>query len=173
MRRISLLLTLPVLANGCVILGTPNLEGSWLFMVDRNSSASGSCVDPDNTSTAVTTFVGPDESIVEIYKTQDGSYVIPGGGGWLTGDWNDEKVFVADWTDTYIYEDSDNSYSERESTRQWIRATWGDGKLVGTVGVDEETETNNAGTVDAWDCQTTSSFSAVEITSSENKYVED
>lgn len=168
MRPLAILL--PLLSSGCVILGTPNMEGTWMFFIDRNSNATGACVDPNDTSTAETVFVGPLEVIVDIYKMNDGRYVVPVD-AYMVGDWNDDKVFAAEWTNSDIYE-SDN-YSERSSEKYWMRGSWSEGALSGTLGLDEEEEVMNNGTTDFWDCRTTWAFDAVEVTSSENKYVED
>lgn len=166
MFRLSLL-TLPLL-GGCSLLGMPNLEGTWLFMIDRNTRVTGDCADPDDPST--TTYTGTQDTMVEIFKTADGAYAV-NFGVFLTGDWNDDKVFDA----SYVERDETTFQGGSEVERQeiWISAAWADGSLGGSIGQDYTLATTNGGQTDNYACNEENEFEAVEITSNESKYVED
>ncbi|MCB9766177.1 MAG: hypothetical protein H6739_40755 [Alphaproteobacteria bacterium] len=162
------LLPAALLLPGCALTGTPNLEGSWLFQADRNGTFDGDCVDPDDDST--TTYIGTSDSIIEIYKAADGSYVV-GADAMLIGDWNDDKVFVAEWVDSY--EESGDDWSVTDSVTYWLRGSWDGVGLVGTMGNIEDQAQTTGNTTTSWHCDSRWDYTAVEITSSENKYVED
>lgn len=168
MHRLSLL-TLPLLLGGCTLLGKPNLEGTWMFMFDRNTQASGDCVDPDDTST--TTYTGTADQMIEIFKTADGAYAV-NLGVFLVGDWNDEKVFEASYVNRDETVNQGGTSVSRDET--WLMASWADGALSGSAGTDSlDTTTPQNGEATSYSCNQENEFTAVKITSNESKYVED
>lgn len=167
MRRLAFL-SLPLALSGCSVLGMPNLEGTWLFMVDRNQQVSGDCADPDDQST--TTYNGTSDMMVEIFKTAAGEYAV-NMGVFLVGDWNDEKVFEASYVDRT--ETTSQNYTAVSRSEVWIHASWADGALGGSLGQDDLDTVSQGGQEQSDSCNVEAEFSAVRITSPESKYVED
>lgn len=167
MRRLALF-SLPLALSGCSILGMPDLEGTWMFMVDRNQQMSGDCVDPDDQSQ--TTYTGTSDMMVEIFKTASGEYAV-NLGVYLVGDWNDEKIFEATYVDRT--ETTTQGYTAVSRSEIWMMASWADGALGGSLGQDDMDSVTQGGQEQVETCNTEAEFSAVRITSNESKYVED